>query len=462
MSRGRRVAAIALCFGLAVGVAGTVGGQLDLPGVVGRLGQSTDRVLGRDGRNQAASPIPKVDEAARLQAVHRLLSARAAAVGTRNKSAWTATVDVDGKAGAGTAGTAFRKRQSGVFDNLLKLPLGTFSYGVVRTAPALTATRVRQVGPAAWAATVTGRYLLTGFHKAPQTFETTYTFVHRPGGWRIADDADGVTALQIWDLPGLKVLRGKSVIVIGNAPEARMRAYSTIADTAVRRVSAVWGTGWNSQVVVVTPATDEEFAELLSRSGDKGLDQVAAITQGVVESGRRAQGDRVVINPRAFTALQPTGRRVVITHELTHVAVRSSTTGAVPIWLTEGMAEYVGYSDVDLPRQRVASELLALVRAGKGPTALPKDSDFEPSLTQIAPSYSGSWLAVSQLVDRYGQAKVVRFYRLVASVTAADRVVQPDPEAAAASAFPPSFGMSQAQFVNGWKRYLTTLANAPG
>ncbi|MDQ1482849.1 MAG: hypothetical protein QOF35_925 [Actinomycetota bacterium] len=461
MSTGRRVAAIALCLGLAAGVAATVGGQLDLPGVVARLGQSTERLLGRDGTNQAASPIPKVDAAARLQAAQSLLSARAAAVGAKDKGSWMATVDGNSKPGA--AGTAFRERQSQVFDNLIKLPLDQFSYGPVRTAPALTATRLRQVGPAAWAAASTGTYRLVGFSRAPQTFEATYTFVHRPGGWRIADDADGgMASLQMWDLPGLKVVRGRSGIVIGNAPEARMQAYSTIADSAVRRVSAVWGAGWNSHVVLVTPATDEEFARLLSRSGDKGLDQVAAITQGAVESGRRAQGDRVVINPRAFTALQPTGRRVVVTHELTHVAVRSSTTGAVPIWLTEGMAEYVGYSGVELPRNRVASELLAQVRAGKGPTALPTDSDFEPSLTQIAPSYSGSWLAVSQLVDRYGQAKVVRFYRLVASGTTADRVVQPDPQAAAASAFPPSFGITQAQFVDGWKRYLATLAKAPG
>jgi hypothetical protein len=286
--------------------------------------------------------------------------------------------------------------------------------------------------------------------------------VHRPGGWRIADDVDGVTPLQMWDLPGLKVLRGKSGIVIGNAPEARMRGYSTIAESAVRRVNRVWGSHWNSHIVIVTPATDEEFAELLLRTGDTGLDQVAAITQGVAESGRRADGDRVVVNPRAFTALQPIGRQVVITHELTHVAARSSTAGPVPIWLNEGMADYVGYSGLGLPRQRVAKELLALVRAGRGPTALPTNIDFEPSQTQIAPSYSGSWLAVSRLVDRYGQAKVVAFYRRVASDTAAGGVVQRDPEAAAASAFPKSFGMSESKFVDEWRAYLTTLANAPG
>jgi hypothetical protein len=155
------------------------------------------------------------------------------------------------------------------------------------------------------------------------------------------------------------------------------------------------------------------------------------------------------------------GRRVVITHELTHLAARSSTTSATPIWLTEGMADYVGYSGLVLPRDRVASDLLVLVRAGKGPKALPTETEFDPSKSRIATSYSASWLAVSRLVDLYGQAKVVAFYRAVGSVPAGGGD-QPTSEAAAATAFPRSFGVSQAKFVDDWKRYLRTLAQGRG
>jgi len=455
MTRARRVAAIALCAGLAVGIGGQVNGSLDLPGALGSLRRATDRVSGSEGINQSASSVPKVDErTVRMAAAQGLMSARAAAVKARSKVSWMATVDLPG--------LAFRQRQSVVFDNLMKLPLGQFSYGDVRSAPALSTPRVRQVGPQAWVTTVTGAYSLAGFDRAPQSFEATYTLVHRSGGWRIAGDTDGAIPLQMWDLPGLRVIRGRSTVVIGNAPESRMRDYGTTADLAVRRVTGVWGTDWNSHVVIVTPATSTEFAKVLARSNDKGLDQVAAITQGVIEQGRRAQGDRVVINPKAFTALQSLGRRVVITHELTHVAARSSTTGPSPIWLTEGMADYVGYSGLDLSRERVASELLALVRAGKGPAALPKEADFDPSKTKIAPAYSGSWLAVSRLVDLYGQAKVVAFYRAVTTATTTGGVAEPEPDAAAALAFPRSFGVTEVQFVDGWRRYLGTLAHARG
>jgi hypothetical protein len=446
MTRARRVAAFAVCAAVAVGIGGQLDGKLDLPSAIG-LHQAKGSGTGN------ASAVPTVDaQAVRVAAANDLLSARAAAVKARNKSAWMATVDL--------ASSAFRARQSVVFDNLTKLPLGQFSYGLAQAAPPLIATRVAAAGPDAWAATVTGTYSLAGFDRAPQSFDATYTVVHRPAGWRLTADTDGDTPLQIWDLPGLRVLDGPSSIVVGNAPEARMREYSAVAAAAVNRVRGVWGTDWNSHVVIVTPATSDQFAELLSRSTDNGLDQVAAITQGVIEPGQRATGDEVVVNPNAFTALAPLGRRVVITHELTHVAARSSTIDPVPIWLTEGMADYVGYSGLDIPRQRVASELLVLVRAGKGPTALPTEANFDPSRSKIATSYSAAWLAVCRLVDLYGQAKVVSFYRAVASSQRVGAASQADPEIAAASQFPRSFGVTQPQFVQSWKRYLQALAHA--
>ena len=458
MIRVGRVAAVMCCAGLAIGYAGLTGqvsgGDLDLRGGASARHTTKTAQAGHDLRdaqtNQAASPVPTVEEqSARMAAARHLLSARAAAVKSGRKAAWMATVDAPG--------SAFGRRQSVAFDNLIRLPLGQFSYSTVQPGPALGAARAHQIGRKTWVATVAGSYLLAGFDRGPQSFETTFTLVQRTGGWRIADDTDGHTARQMWDLPGLKVLQGRSTIVIGNAPQSRMRGYSAIADSAVRRLSGVWGTDWNAHVVVLTPSTTAEYAALLSRA-DQSLDQVAAVTQGLIEPGQRAQGDRIVISPRTFTALQPNGRRVVVTHELTHVAVRSSTTRSVPIWLSEGMADYVAYSGLDLPRARVASGLLTLVRQGKGPTALPTAADFDPSLTTIAPSYSGSWLAVCRLVDLYGQARVVAFYRAVAG----DQTVRSDPETRTAQAFTQRFGLSESQFAQGWQRYLQTLAHSQG
>ena len=459
MSKVGRVAVIACCVGLVAALAGYTG-QLarDLDPYRGgaSVRQATRAAEPASGlTKQAASSVPTVDrQSARMTAARDLFSARAAAVKAGRKSAWMATVDVPH--------SGFGRRQSMAFDNLITLRLRAFSYGTVQLAHALSMARAQQVGPHAWVATVPGTYSLAGFDRALRSFEGTYTLVQRPGGWRIADDTDGATALQMWDLPGLRALRGQSAIVVGNAPQRRMRDYIAIADSAVRRLTGVWGTDWNARVVIVTPSTTQEYAALLSQTADRALDQVAAVTQGVIVPGQRAQEDRIVINPKAFTALQRSGRRVVMTHELTHVAVRSSTTRPVPIWLSEGMADYVAYSGLDLPRERVASELLALVRQGKGNTALPTDVDFDPSRSAIAPSYSKAWLAVSHLVDLYGQARVVAFYRAVAGGLMTDQAVQPDPQAIWAQAFTQSFGVSEAQFVDGWNRYLQTLAHPRG
>lgn len=455
MTRARRVVAIAVCAGLAAGLA-VVAVQVSANRDTARV-PPTSRAAraGTDGTDQAASSVPTSgEEAARISAAQNLLTARSQAVKAHDKSAWMATVDVPG--------SPFGELQSVEFDNLSKLPLGRFAYGAVQLAPALDVARVGQLGSTAWAAAVSGTYLLAGYDRAPRSFDATYTLVRRAGGWHIADDSDGITALQLWDLPGLRVLQGRSAMVIGNAPEARMRDYEAVADSSVRKVTGVWGKDWNAHVVILTPSTTKEFAELVSRSADEGLDQVAAITQGEIEPGRPAQGDRVVINPKAFTALDRNGRQVVITHELTHVAARSSTASPVPIWLSEGMADYVGYSGIDLSRARVASELLTLVRQGKGPEALPTADDFDPAKSKIATSYSASWLAVSRLVDLYGQAKVVSFYRAISGRLTVDKGAQLDPDVIALDAFPQVLGVSEAEFVVGWKGYLRTLALSHG
>ena len=50
-------------------------------------------------------------------------------------------------------------------------------------------------------------------------------------------------------------------------------------------------------------------------------------------------GDRIGINPANWPKLSPLGRRIVLTHELTHVATRVYTSESTPSWVVEGFAE---------------------------------------------------------------------------------------------------------------------------
>jgi hypothetical protein len=394
-----------------------------------------------------------------VRAAGLLLRARTRAVQGHDKSAWMATVD--------DPASPFGRRQSLMFDNLMRLPDEGFRYDVPTPGAALSAARARASGARAWVGQTRGHYALTGFDRAPRTFAVAFTFVRRPAGWRIAADSDGLTTRQVWDLPGLRVLRGRTSLVVGNDSPAHMASYRDQADAGVARVTAVWGRDWSTHVVLLTPATAAQFAALLGRSGDQGLDQVAAVTIGAAISGTRAGGDRVVINPSTFGDLQPDGRRVVITHELTHVAIRSSTTRPAPLWLSEGMADYVGYLGLGLPRARVAAPWLARVRAGTAPRRLPSDADFDPARTRIAPAYAAAWLACSRLADRYGQARLVAFYRAVAdagpqaaATPGTARSGIPSPAAAASRAFASVLGTTEQAFVSSWASYTAQLARS--
>ena len=380
----------------------------------------------------------------RVSALQALLAARSRAVLGADKRAWLATIDPQA--------TAFRQRQAQVFDNLRSVPFSDFSYEFDGVAGPLSTARRRQLGPTAWVARVVADYRIQGYDRSPSQTEQYLTSVQRAGHWYLTADTGGATDPQLWDLGRVGVVRGAHVLVIGTADASTLRSYVAQGDAAIERVTRVWGENWPRRAVLVVPSTQEQMGQLLKRAD--GLDQIAAVTVGELSSdGSGAAGsDRVVINPSAFARLGVTGRRVVLTHELTHVAVRGSTPAAVPIWLSEGFADYVGYQGVDLGRRTVAADELALVRQGEGFTRLPVVDDFDPSRTTIAPAYSAAWLACSLIADRYGQQALVRLYRTTA--TSRDN----DPDRALSQAFHTVLGTSQAAFTKSWLAYMSQLA----
>jgi hypothetical protein len=355
-------------------------------------------------------------------------------------------------------GSAFGRRQLAAFSALGRLPVRTFSYGVAEPAPELSARRLAVLGADAWVARVPGSYSLRGYDSGKRSYESYFTVIHRDGVWRLADDRDGGTQQQLWDLPGLRVVSDGRVLVAGNVPEASLRAYLRLGRQAIRDVATVWTVAWPRRLVVVAPSTTSEARDQLAVE-QSDLGQVAAVTDGPQspESGL-SLADRIVVNPGAFARLRPAGRQVVLSHEATHVAVRASAGGQVPIWLSEGFADYVGYRPVGLTRQVVAADLLKQVRAGRVPAALPGDSAFDPSRSTIAPSYNGAWLAVCLIADRWGERRLVSFYRAAAGANTGEQVSAAQVEARTDRAFTRMLDTSRAAFTARWRSYLVTLA----
>ena len=176
-------------------------------------------------------------------------------------------------------------------------------------------------------------------------------------------------------------------------------------EAAVPWVTGVWGSDWDQRVTLVLPDTADELSQLLPGSGHLG--EVAAL----------ADADRVYVNPDALTRLSSSGLQVVLRHEVTHLAGQAQDPD-MPIWLAEGLAEYVAFKGTDKPAAEVARELAAEVRAGKVSPALPTGRQFDgPRLPAV---YQECWRAVTVLSRERGEAGVLRVYRRVLNGSTVD------------------------------------------
>ncbi len=399
------------------------------------------------GARGRVSPTLDLD-AARDAAVRALLDVRAAAIRDRDRAAWLSTVD--------PAATAFREQQGSVFDALADVPLSDWSYRLDPNAtppPNVDLDGLR--GPDWWAPGITLSYRLEGYDDAATTEPQHLTFVPRGVAWFVAADDDFAAAGRdttrgLWDSGPVTVVRGRRSLVLGH-PGSRslMRRVAASIDAAVPRVTKVWGSGWSQRVVALVPASQSELNRVVGGHGD--YSQIAAVATAELTDahvGYHPVGNRIVINPPNFAKLGTLGRRVVLTHEVVHVATRAATGPAAPAWLVEGFADYVGYLGVQVPYSLSASELRDAVRHGNPPTALPTEGEFDGGNADLAQVYEESWLAVSLLAEQHGRDELLRFYRIVGRPGA--------PATALADAFARVWDTDVATFTRQWRRDLTT------
>ena len=353
--------------------------------------------------------VSALEDASREGAVHDLLATRSNAVLSHDRAAFLATVD--------PLATAFRTRQAALVDALARVPIATWSYTLDPSSerPWMAALDWRT----RWAGDVALRYRLDGGDPAPALRRQHLTFVLRSGRWYVGadDDAGHRTQRDLWDEGPVVTVRRPGVLVLGHPSSAPLLAdLARETQRAVRRVTALWGRGWSRQVLVVVPSSQAELARLVPGAG--ALDQAAALAAADLEPAAaghpgpaRPVGDRVLVNPPVFARLGPLGRRVVLTHEVTHVASRTASGASVPTWLVEGLADWIGYSGLEVPLSVSARELQADVQAGRLPDHLPTDAAYDGSDPRLAQTYEQSWRAVSLIASRYGAAALLRLYR---------------------------------------------------
>ena len=428
----------------------------DVGAIAERQAQPAPRAAAVQPPRQRVTPV--ADEQRRAQerdaSLKALLDRRAAAVLHHDKVAFLDTVDPEA--------TAFLAAQGRLFDNLADVPLATWFYelqtGAAHQLPADVAARYgTSASSTAYApAGVYLHYELRGFDEQPTAALQYLTFVQRPSGWYVASDTDfdrlGLpTTRELWDFGPVRAVHGAHSLVLGHPGSLPlMRELAAETDRDIPRVDAVWGTAWSQRAVVLVPSTDKELNALVGDDSD--LSQIAAVATAELP-GRAgpagAVGDRVIVSPANFAKLGDLGRRVVMTHEVTHVATRAATGTAMPDWLVEGFADYVGYRDTGVAPGDAARELGQEVRAGQVPQALPADGEFSGNNGRLPQVYEEAWLAC-RLAAKRGDGTLVRLYRAVGSTEGVSARV------ALERGLHDVLGTTTAQFTAQWRDYVRT------
>ena len=375
-----------------------------------------------------------------------LLSRRAAAVTRHDEAAFLADVDRDDP--------RFVDRQRTEYENLQALGLSTFTLTLTRAHDyeindtALTrryGTGLRQVG-------VTVRYAVAGLDPEPDAEPWIPTFALVHGQWLlVAEEGAGAgekypfgVGGQAWEARPVVVVRTAHVIAVVSKEDQEIAAHLLdLAERGVVNAAKVRPDGWPGKVLVTAVSDQKVFESYFEGSHDK-LAQVEAVTvpryNAVPEWDRSARFalSRVVFNPatlgRGDDELQHT-----LTHEFTHVAFGPETTGATPVWLIEGMAEYVAYAS-----ERVPDAFPSRAARQVSGSALPADRSFYDS----ADNYLLGWLACKLIAQRYGQAKLIALYDWFKDHDDAD------------AGFRAVLGISQSAFLTSWQNYLKTLRGA--
>jgi len=320
-----------------------------------------------------------------------LLDERARALRVGDAAAYDALLD--------TTDAGFVTAQQGYFDNLAQLPVAELTYDVQ------PASLVRQ-GRDYWVVVGVG-LRLRGFDD--ETVHTYDRFRFSPSGpdgafrlssvtdrrWEKANDVPQ----QPWDLEPVQVVKRGDVLGVFDAGTA---AYADRVVAAVRReapdVAGQVPYGWTGSTVLYALSDDAFLDTLEVPGGDPATLDGLTFSLPVSASDPTIAATRVVLQPDVLD--QPAAERDrLLRHELTHLAVGVHDDGA-PVWLSEGIAEYVSVRRQAPAQRRVSSEALAAARAGV--RRMPADDTFNDADSAV--HYGVSWWTCEHLAATYGPA----------------------------------------------------------
>jgi hypothetical protein len=393
----------------------------------------------------AVSPAPHIDEATRGEAVTDLLRRRAQAVLAHDEQAFLATVDPK-------ADQAFVEAQRRLFTNLAGVPFDEWSYRL-NADDTLDVSGLPDSADELWAPAVDLRYALRGADLIPTDRAMGYLFARHGDAWYLRSDTalDGLgrrTWRGPWDFAPCVVATTEHGIVLSHpGSEPMVDRLVRELDTSVEAVSEIWPTSWSRRVALMLPDSPAEMRALVGPDFPVESVVAVAVADRVDNKTRTVAGQRVVLSPSGIRALSVASLRIVLRHEITHLAARADTVDGSPIWLLEGFADYVGYRDSGVTLAEGAPDLAKRVRQDGLPTALPEDRAFRSRGPDLDLAYQQSWSLARYIADRYGESTLILVYRRLAgagpvSASETDTMLRA------------VLGVDRAELVAGWQSYL--------
>jgi hypothetical protein len=362
--------------------------------------------------SRVVRPLTRAQITERDRAERAILHRRSLAVMRHDRSAWLADVD--------RSDPGFLAEQKQVWANLSQLTFSSWSYqpiGRDYNRPDLASTYAGHYHLPA----VLLHYAIKGYDMGPVARPEVLTFVLRGHRWLLASDTDGDRDLpptghgDPWDRRPMVTGRGKHVLVLADAADRdQLPDLVRVADASVARVADMWRTGWRRKVVVVA-VRDQQLIETYFRTDLQSSENVAAIAVPAYDfvpgwstsagSAPAKTRSRVIINPRYF---DPTDafNRILLTHEVTHVATQGATFRGAPTWLVEGAAQYTAYrSQGGLGAVRLTPGLRK--EAATGSVTLPTYDFYQGD---VSGHYVTGWLACALIARDYGEPKLREVY----------------------------------------------------
>ncbi len=219
--------------------------------------------------------------------------------------------------------------------------------------------------------------------------------------------------------------------------------FSRLADRAVVDVRKVLRR-WRGRLVVEVPDSQRSLTQALG-SQPGAYNEIAAVTTTVDGTLAPDTPVHIFINPRVFDPLGDRGSQIVMSHEATHVAAGAAFS-SMPAWLLEGFADYVALAHAEIPVSVAASQILGQVRKKGPPARLPGPDEFDARNQALGSTYEAAWLACRLLAQRYGEQRLIAFYRTSDSASSTDR------------SFRSVLGTGQPAFTRAWRDDLARLA----